>query len=113
MSMLRSKTSRPPPVRLIRKVRAELLKAIGGTDNFTVRVTPKASANKIKLEKGADGASLIRVYVTCVPEDGKANKAVIELLAKMLGIPKTALSVIRGETSREKTIHMGVRPENP
>ena len=63
-----------------------------------VRVTPKAAANRIAFE--ADG--LIRVYVTTVPEGGKATAAVVQLLAKAIGIPKSRLELVRGETSREK-----------
>ena len=63
-----------------------------------VRVTPKAAANRIAVD--ADG--LIRVYVTTVPEGGKATAAVVHLLAKAIGIPKSRLELVRGETSREK-----------
>lgn len=63
-----------------------------------VRVTPKAAANRIAVD--ADG--LIRVYVTTVPEGGKATAAVVRLLAKAIGIPKSRLELVRGETSREK-----------
>ncbi|MBU2963734.1 DUF167 domain-containing protein [Citreicella sp. C3M06] len=62
-----------------------------------LRVTPKASRNEIRDEDGA-----LRVYVTTVPEDGKANAAVIKLLAKALGVPKSRLTLLRGATSRDK-----------
>lgn len=62
-----------------------------------VRVTPKASRNAV--EAGEDG---LRVYVTTVPEGGKANAAVQKLLAKSLGIAKSRLRLIRGETARDK-----------
>ena len=44
----------------------------------------------------------IRVTVTVVPEDGKANAAVIKLLAKALGVAKSRLVLVRGATSRDK-----------
>ena len=69
-----------------------------------VRVTPKAKMEQIKADTSADGNPLYRVYVTAAPEDGKANKAVIKLLAKELGVAKSSLSVIRGETARNKVI---------
>lgn len=81
---------------------------IRGAGSFAIRVTPKASANRIKVETDEGGQSVIRVYVACVPEDGKANKAVIDLLAKELKIPKSSLAVIRGETSREKVISVSL-----
>ena len=67
-----------------------------------VRVTPKAAANRIAVD--ADG--LIRVYVTTVPEGGKATAAVVQLLAKAIGIPKSRLELIRGETARDKTFRV-------
>lgn len=69
---------------------------------IAVRVTPKAAANRIVVD--ADG--LIRVYVTTVPEGGKATAAVTQLLAKAIGIPKSRLVLIRGETAREKTFRV-------
>jgi uncharacterized protein YggU (UPF0235/DUF167 family) len=67
-----------------------------------VRVTPKASRNRITVED-----SNIRVYVTTVPEGGKATKEVAKLLAKALGVPKTSLTLIRGATSRDKVFRIG------
>jgi uncharacterized protein (TIGR00251 family) len=65
-------------------------------------VTPKASSNRIvKTEPDH-----FRVYVTTAPEDGKANKAVLKLLSKHLGVPKTSMTITRGTTSRVKTIHI-------
>lgn len=69
-------------------------------DQFTIRVTPKAAANRIKIED--DGA--IRVYVTTAPEDGKANKKVIELLSKEFKIPKSSLEIIKGHKNKDKLI---------
>ncbi|RYH08560.1 DUF167 domain-containing protein [Tropicimonas sp. IMCC6043] len=68
---------------------------------IAVRVTPKASRNA--LEAGEAG---IRVYVTVAPEGGKANAAVRKLLAKALGIAPSALTLIRGETSRDKVFRV-------
>lgn len=69
-----------------------------------VRVTPKASANRIKIEQLANGQSLIRVYVTVAAEGGKANREVINLLAKEFGLPKSAFTITHGLLSRDKTI---------
>ncbi len=68
---------------------------------IALRVTPKASRNAI--EQGPDG---LRVYVTTVPEGGKANAAVRKLLARALGVAPTGLTLVRGETSREKTFRV-------
>lgn len=73
-------------------------------DVLQVRVTPKAKAARIVKETAEDGGTLYKVYVTVVPEDGKANMAVIALLAKAMGVPKSSLAITRGLTSRDKTV---------
>jgi len=65
-----------------------------------VRVTPRAKRNAIELDD--DGR--IRVRVTAVPERGKANAAVVALIAKTLGLSKRSIAVVRGHTSRDKLI---------
>lgn len=75
-------------------------------DTLRVKVTPKASSNRVKAEHQADGSLLLRVYVTVAPEDGKANKEVIKLLAKELGVAKSSLVITRGLTSRDKVIEI-------
>ena len=68
---------------------------------FAVRVTPRASRTKVEVQDGT-----IRVHVTCVPEDGKANRAVAEALAAALGVAKTRLTLLRGATSRDKLFRL-------
>lgn len=75
-------------------------------ETFHVRVTTRASANMIKVEEQPDGSRLVRVYVTAVPEGGKANDAVIKLLSKEFGLPKTRFEIVRGHTNRNKTIRI-------
>ena len=74
-----------------------------GTGSLQVRVTPKASVNRIRIEERPEGP-LVRMDVTVAPEDGMANKQVVKLLAKELGLSKRALVIVRGQTNREKTI---------
>ena len=74
-----------------------------GTDSLQVRVTPKASVNRVRIEERPEG-TLVRVDVTVAPEDGKANKQVVRLLAKEMNLSKSALSIVRGLTSRNKMI---------
>jgi uncharacterized protein YggU (UPF0235/DUF167 family) len=73
---------------------------------FTVRVTPKASRNVVKPDP--DGLADLRVYVTVVPEGGKANSAVVKLLSKALGVPKTRIILLRGGTGRNKQFQVEV-----
>lgn len=68
---------------------------------ISVRVTPKASRNAITQD-----GDQIRIYVTVVPEGGKANVSVQKLLAKSLGIAKSRLTLIRGDTSRDKVFRV-------
>lgn len=65
-----------------------------------VRVIPKASSNEIV---GWEGESL-KVRVTAAPDKGKANKAVVKLLADELDVAKSDIVVVKGETSRDKVL---------
>ena len=70
-----------------------------------LRVTPTAGRDAIEgSEIRDDGSCVLRVRVRAVPDKGKANAAVVSLLAKALGVPKSSISVVSGETSRTKTI---------
>jgi uncharacterized protein len=69
----------------------------GGTI-LPVRAHPGARRNEIR--PGQDG--VLRVSVTQAPEKGKANKAVIVLLARLLSLRKSQLELLSGETSPQK-----------
>lgn len=73
---------------------------------IAVRVTPKASHNRIEAVTEDGEGPDYRVYVTAAPDKGKANKAVIALLAKELGVAKSTLTIVRGETSRDKLVEI-------
>jgi uncharacterized protein YggU (UPF0235/DUF167 family) len=73
---------------------------VPGAD-IPVRVTPKASRNRVVRE-----GTQIRVYVTTVPEGGKATKEVVKLLARAIGVPKSSLTLVRGATSRDKVFRL-------
>ena len=74
---------------------------MSSTASVAVRVTPRSSRNAIE---GVDDAGELRVRVTAPPADGAANAAVIELVAKELRVPKSAVSVAQGATSRHKRL---------
>ena len=74
--------------------------AIPGRE-IALRVTPRAARNGIELRDGA-----IRVTVTVVPEDGRATEVVRRLLAEALGIAKTRLVLVRGQTARDKVFRV-------
>ncbi len=74
--------------------------AISG-QTLEVRVTPRAAQNQI-----TESETGLRASVTAPPDGGKANAAVIKLLARALGVPKSALTLTRGATSRNKVFHL-------
>ncbi|HRX35669.1 MAG TPA: DUF167 family protein [Aestuariivirga sp.] len=72
---------------------------------LAVRVTPKSSRDVVAgLHTDAAGHVSLAVRVTAPPDKGKANKAVIETIAKAAGLPKSSLSLVAGETDRNKTL---------
>lgn len=72
---------------------------------LSVRVTPKSSRDEVTgLHEASDGAVSLAVKVTAVPDKGRANKAVIETLAKACRLPKSAFTLVSGETERNKTL---------
>lgn len=80
---------------------------------LAVRLTPNAGRDGIDgAEMGADGERMLKARVTAVPEKGKANKALIELLAKQLRLPKSSISVISGETARKKILRIDGNAED-
>lgn len=74
---------------------------------LTLRISPNASKNEII--KSEDG---IKVKITAQPIDGKANKALIEYLSKQFKIPKSLFEIIKGETSKDKTVLIKTRNED-
>lgn len=79
------------------------------TDNgilISFKLSPNASKNEIiKTDEG------IKIKITAQPIDNKANKALIEFLSKQLKIPKTSIEIVKGHTSKEKTLLL--KTDNP
>lgn len=72
-----------------------------------MRAQPNASKDAVEgLGEEAFGRHYLKVRVRAVPEKGKANAAIEALLAKALGLPKSAVSVEKGETRRIKTVRI-------
>ncbi len=74
---------------------------------ITIKLTPGAKKNEIQgWEEDLFGDKTLKVSVTGIPEKGKANKALIDLLAKEWKIPKSSIKIVRGETSRVKILEV-------
>lgn len=72
-----------------------------------VRVTPKSARDEIGgIRQLADGSPVLQARVRAVPENGKANEALVRLLAKALGVPASAVHVEAGAGSRLKSIRI-------
>jgi uncharacterized protein YggU (UPF0235/DUF167 family) len=76
-----------------------------GGVSVTLRVTPRGGRDDIDgLETLADGRVVVRVRVRAIADGGEANRAVTELVAKALGVPKARVRILSGITSRLKQI---------
>lgn len=72
-----------------------------------VRVTPRGGADRIEgFRPDAEGGELLWLRVRAVPAEGAANAAVEALLARALGLPRTAVRVARGGAARIKTVEI-------
>jgi len=70
-----------------------------------LRVQPRARRAVIEAIGGA-----LKVQVTAPPEDGRANAAVIALLAEAWRLPKSSFDVVKGQASRAKTVRVSGEP---
>ncbi len=64
-----------------------------------IKIVPNSSKNDIILEEG-----FIKVKVTAQPIENKANKALVEFLSKSFKFSKSNIEIIKGDTSKEKTL---------
>ena len=72
-----------------------------------IKIVPNSSKNEIIKED-----EFIKVKITAQPIEGKANKALIEFLSKRFKIPKTSIEIVKGETSKEKTLLFKTNDKN-
>ena len=77
-----------------------------------MRVTPRGGRDAIDgVESLTDGRSVVKVRVRAIAEGGKANRAVMELLAQALGVPKATVRILSGVTSRLKQVAVAGDPK--
>lgn len=67
-----------------------------------LRVQPAASVTAVAGELGAE----LKVRLAAPPVEGKANAELVRFLAKQLGVPRSAVTVVRGQASRSKTVRV-------
>ena len=65
----------------------------------SIKIVPNSSKNDIILEE-----EFVKIKITALPIEGKANKALIEFLSKKFKLPKTSIEIVKGETTKEKTL---------
>ncbi len=76
-----------------------MIKSVDSGLVIKFKVLPNSSKNDVLIED-----ELIKVKLTAQPIENKANKALIEFLSKLFKVPKSEIKIIKGETSKEKTI---------
>ena|SRR5579872_763044 len=80
--------------------------------SIALRVTPRGGRDDIDgIETLADGRSVVKVRVRAIADGGEANRAVMELLAKTLGVPKARVRILSGATSRLKQVAVDGDPK--
>ena len=73
--------------------------------HISVRLSPGASADRLDgWGEDAEGRAVLKIRVRARPVEGEANEALIKLLARALGVPKSAVSIQRGSQSRTKIL---------
>ncbi len=76
-----------------------VLKIVDDGIILRLRISPNASKNQFIFAE-----DMIKLKITAQPIENKANKAVIEYLSKLFKVPKTKITILKGDTSKEKTL---------
>ena len=71
-----------------------------------IKIVPNSSKNDLIIED-----EFIKVKVTAQPIENKANKALVEFLSKKFKVPKTSIEIVKGDTSKEKTLLFSIKDE--
>ena len=77
-----------------------------------IRLTPRGRGDRVEgLVRGADGAAAVQVSVSAPPAEGRANDALLRVLAKEWGVTRRDFAIVSGFKSRNKIVHVAGDPE--
>lgn len=82
----------------------EIAALTNSNGELTLRVVPGSKIEKIAIENGG-----LKIWLRTPPQNGKANKAVLDILAELLDVPAGNLKVVHGKTSRDKRVKVAPR----
>lgn len=71
-----------------------------------IKIVPNSSKNDLIKEE-----EYIKIKITAQPIENKANKALIEFLSKRFKVPKTKIQIVKGDTSKEKTLFFEINED--
>ena len=71
-----------------------------------IRLSPRAKADRLLAVGVAQGGRVVKASVTAPPEGGRANEALLQLLARTWHLPRRDLSIAAGFASRNKAVHV-------
>ncbi len=87
-------------------------RATGDGLSVELQVTPGAKADRVEgVQRQDDGRTVLRVRLKAPPVEGKANQALIRLLAKRWGLSKSDLTLAAGQSARRKRLHLAGDPD--
>jgi uncharacterized protein (TIGR00251 family) len=76
-----------------------------------IHLSPRAKSNRLLgIAAAPDGGHALKASVTAPPQDGRANEALLQLLARTWHLPRRDLSIVAGVTSRSKTVRVAGDP---
>ena len=88
------------------------LRAAADGVRVAIRLTPRGRGDRVEgVVRGADGAAALQVSVTAPPADGRANDALLRLLAKEWSVARRDLAIVSGLKCRNKLVHVTGDPE--
>lgn len=79
--------------------------------HVAIRLSPRAKADRVFAIGAAQGRRVVKASVAAPPESGRANEALLELLARTWHVPRRNLSIVAGSTSRSKAVRVAGDPQ--